>query len=293
MEEIWKDIEGYIGFYQVSNYGRIKRLEHTDKAGHTYKERIVKCGDGGRGYLRVHLSRDGIAKWHQVHRIVAKAFVPQKENCDIVNHLDNNPSNNRYDNLEWTDYKGNMQHAAKQGRMRYNPQNLLKAQLSKEIPVFAIIDGVSTWYKSAAEAARVLNISSSHIAAACRKEYGYKTVSGYEWKYADEELQTKQAPHKVGISKQQWSEIMRSRMTGNKFGLGKKTSDETKRIISQRLSKAVIQFAKSGEIVAEFPSTKVAQEKTRISHIADCCNGKRHTAGGYIWKYKKEVIKND
>ena len=79
MQEIWKDIEGYVGFYQVSNLGRIKRVEHTDKHGHTYKERIVKGSDGSRGYLGVHLSKNGVAEWHSVHRSVASTFIPKKD----------------------------------------------------------------------------------------------------------------------------------------------------------------------------------------------------------------------
>ena len=182
MQEIWKDIEGYVGFYQVSNLGRIKRVEHTDKHGHTYKERIVKCSDGSRGYLRVHLSKNGVAEWHSVHRIVASTFIPKKDGLDIVNHLDNNPSNNSVDNLEWTDYKGNMQHATRQGRMHYNPKNLKKAQQSRKRSVIATNGKETLRFESATEAEKY-GFNHRHISNCCNNRYGYKTHKGYEWRY--------------------------------------------------------------------------------------------------------------
>lgn len=183
MKELWKDIDGYHGFYQVSNLGRVKRMEQKDKGGHLYKERLVKCGDGGRGYLRVHLSKDGVARWHLVHRLVAKAFVLQTDNCNVVNHIDNNPSNNRFDNLEWTDSKGNMQHAAKQGRMRYNPSNLRKAQESRKRPVIGD-NGIEVVRFESATEAEAFGFNHRHISNCCNNKYGYKTHKGFTWRYA-------------------------------------------------------------------------------------------------------------
>lgn len=182
MQEVWKDIDGYAGFYQVSNLGRIKRLEHADKMGHVYKERIVKCSNGGRGYLRVHLSKDGVSRWHLVHRIVATAFIQAKYGCDVVNHLDNNPSNNRVDNLEWIDSKGNMQHATKQGRMHCNPKNLEKAIEARKRPVIGT-NGKETLHFDSATDAEAMGFNHRHISNCCNKKYGYKTHKGYTWRY--------------------------------------------------------------------------------------------------------------
>ena len=286
--EIWKDINGYEGYYQVSNLGRVKRLEHTDNRGHTYKERVVKNVVTALGYKRVHLSKNNYAKWVFVHRLVAEAFVPRKNGCDIVNHLDNDPANNVSDNLEWTDYVGNMQHATKQGRMHYQPGNLLKAQQSREIPVIAVKDGVRLWYKSAAEASRVLGIAAGHIAAACRKEYGYKTSGGYEWEYADSELQSKQVPKKVGMSKDQQAENLRQKMRGNKIMLGRNLADETKQKLSEVLGRPVLQFTLDGTFVAEYCSANAAKKATGVSHIYSCANGERKSAGKFIWKWKDD-----
>lgn len=174
MKEIWKDVVGYEGFYEVSNLGRIKRVEHYDSKNHRYCERILSLNPQKNGYVRVHLSKNGIAEFESLHRIVATAFVEKKDGCDIVNHLDNNPSNNNAENLEWTTYKGNMEYAAIQGRMKHKPENLKKAQESNKKAVIATNGDVTHYFSSQVEAANFLGVNSCHIAAACRKEYGYK-----------------------------------------------------------------------------------------------------------------------
>lgn len=287
MCEVWMDVDGYEGFYQVSNLGRIKRVEHSDRLGHVFRERLLTITPDKRGYARVHLSKDGVAEWISVHRIVAKAFVPQKPGCNVVNHLDNNPSNNSADNLEWTTSKGNMQHATMQGRMRYNPDNLKKAQRAKEIPVIAIKDGRRTWYKSGSEAGRLLGVSSGHIAAACRKEYGYKTVGGYEWEYADPELQSRQSPKKTSRDRDDVLREARERMLGNDIMNGRKLSKKTKTKLSMANGRSVLQFNKAGEFVAEYHSANDATKKTGIHHVNACANGKRKSAGGYVWRWKE------
>jgi hypothetical protein len=109
MEEIWKDIDGYEGKYKISNYGRVKSLQRVSKNGAKIKERILNPSPQKNGYVQVHLSTDDGYRWELVHRLVANAFLRRKTESDcIVNHLDNNPSNNKLDNLEWTTYKGNI-----------------------------------------------------------------------------------------------------------------------------------------------------------------------------------------
>ena len=183
--EHWKDVPGYEGVYQVSDTGRVKSLERIDRINHVHPENILKNKVEKLGYQRVHLSKNGNAEYLAVHRLVAQAFVHKENGCDIVNHLDNNPSNNEASNLEWTTYKGNMQHAAAQGRMHYKPENLKRAQESKKIPVVAISkSGKRVYFESQKDAGRVLGIGTGHIAASCRKDRGYKTTGGFSWEYA-------------------------------------------------------------------------------------------------------------
>lgn len=100
MEEIFKDIEGYEGLYQVSNLGNVKNL----KTGRILKQQLHK------GYWRVGLRKDNKKKTYSTHRLVAIAFVenPNPEKFDIINHKDENKANCRWDNLEWCDLTYNL-----------------------------------------------------------------------------------------------------------------------------------------------------------------------------------------
>lgn len=192
--------------------------------------------------------------------------------------------------MEWTTYKGNMQYASSLGRMQYNVKNLKKAQESKKIPVVAIKDGDRKVYPSSSDAARELGLcSGGHIAAACRKEYGYKTVGGYEWEYADPALQGKQKAQREPIPMEARIELLRKRMRGNTIMLGRKLSEETKKKLSKINARPVIQLSKGGDVINEFPSASVAKCITGISHIDDCASGKRKSAGGFYWKWKGGV----
>lgn len=110
MKEIWKDIPGYEGVYQVSNFGRIKTIAHWqtyingDK--HFYKEKIRKPGVGPTGYLSIRLGSKG--REAGVHRFVAEAFVPKIPGKNDVNHIDGDKSNNMANNLEWVNRKENI-----------------------------------------------------------------------------------------------------------------------------------------------------------------------------------------
>lgn len=113
--EIWKDIDGFVGVYQVSNLGRIKSLpKYTYSKGYPQlrKEKILKpCYTGRkRCYATVRLN-DG--KSYKVHRLVAQAFIPNPHDLPLVNHKDENPKNNCVDNLEWCDYRYNRIYSAK------------------------------------------------------------------------------------------------------------------------------------------------------------------------------------
>lgn len=111
--EVWKDIKGYEGYYQVSNLGRVKSVNRrvvNHKSGSTrFTEGIIlsPC-DNGNGYLVVSLRKDGKRKNAYMHRIVAEAFVENRENKPNINHKDYNTKNNVATNLEWCTQKENV-----------------------------------------------------------------------------------------------------------------------------------------------------------------------------------------
>ena len=108
--EIWKDIEGYEGYYQVSSKGRVRSLTRR-VYNYTKPGRILKVHDNGHSYLNVGLSKEGKRNKHAyVHRLVAAAFIEKPEGCTEVNHKDFNKKNNCVENLEWVTDLQNKKH---------------------------------------------------------------------------------------------------------------------------------------------------------------------------------------
>lgn len=116
-QEIWKDIEGYEGWYQVSNLGRVYS---TFRGG-----RVLKEGQNPSGYKHVGLRRNGDVKYMDVHRLVALAFLNNKDLSvySEVNHKDGDKGNNVVNNLEWATPEQNRSHAKENGLYLYGEKN--------------------------------------------------------------------------------------------------------------------------------------------------------------------------
>ena len=115
MEEIWKDIAGYEGLYQISNKGRVKSLNRlvkdtTRDRVQKIKGRILKYCDNGKGYKLVYLNKNRKRKNYYVHRLVAETFIPNPRQLPEVNHKDLNKANNKISNLEWITELDNKRH---------------------------------------------------------------------------------------------------------------------------------------------------------------------------------------
>jgi len=122
MGEVWKDIEGYDGYYKVSNEGNVKSLDRI-----VLGNRGSKCRRVGRpmklrveknGYVRVALSSDGKNIKFSVHRLVGIAFLDNKKGLPEINHIDGNKENNNVENLEWCSSRDNQLHAFASGLQR-------------------------------------------------------------------------------------------------------------------------------------------------------------------------------
>lgn len=113
MREIWKDIKGYEGLYQVSNLGRVKHLSTTviRKDGRCvhFKEHFVVCNIAPMGYYMFDLHRYGSKRKRvYLHRVIAETFIPNPDNLPCINHKDENKLNNSIENLEWCSYQYNV-----------------------------------------------------------------------------------------------------------------------------------------------------------------------------------------
>ena len=117
--EIWQDIEGYEGYYQVSTYGRIKSVERViySNGGHYTKKESIKIPSFNKNYYQIKLYRDNSYTIDRVHRIVAKTFIPNTKNLPCVNHKDENTKNNRVENLEWCTWLYNNNYGTRKERV--------------------------------------------------------------------------------------------------------------------------------------------------------------------------------
>lgn len=179
-KEIWKDVNGYEGLYQVSNLGRVKSLEHLDSIGRKKKEKNMSTQEVS-GYLRVWLSKGDNRKGYLVHRLVAKAFIPNICNKREVNHKDGNKQNNNANNLEWVTSSENQLHAYKSG---LDKPSIKRRNDYRSKPVIQILNGkIINEFPSAMEAQRQTGFKQGTISNCCRGNQ--KIAYGFVWKYKD------------------------------------------------------------------------------------------------------------
>lgn len=164
MKEEWRDVKDYCGYYQVSNFGNVysvrsdKQLKHSKNRG---------------GYLFVVLCTDSKPKQFKVHRLVAISFLTNPDNKPQVNHIDEDKTNNRLDNLEWVTAKENT---------NYGSRNKKAAKSnSKNIKVI-YQDNTYEYWDSASEFAREFGIHRQHVSDVLLGRQ--KTTNGMKFEYA-------------------------------------------------------------------------------------------------------------
>ena len=139
-KEVWLPIKGYVGFYEISNLGRVKSLKRTANVKNggfrTVKEKILKQEVVIGNYRRVLLRKNGNGKRFAVHRLVAFHFLKEDKNRLFVNHIDKNPSNNKVENLEWVNRRENQTHASLNCSNNHYAVHYMKNQGDYQVSIF-------------------------------------------------------------------------------------------------------------------------------------------------------------
>lgn len=184
MEE-WRDIEGYEGLYQVSNYGNVKSLNYR----RTGKEKMLSPNANNCGYLYVNLWKEGKMKYKQIHQLVAKAFIQNPLNLPQVNHKDENKTNNfvfvRQDgtvdqersNLEWCTQGYNNNYGTRNKRAA---EARINGKRSKQVFQYSLDGTLVAIWPSTAECGRN-GFYITNVSACCNGKR--KTHKGYRWSY--------------------------------------------------------------------------------------------------------------
>lgn len=155
-KEEWKDIEGYEGLYQVSDWGRVRSLKI-----------LVPQPINSYKHLKVQLCTNYNSQLKLVHKLVAEAFIPNPNKYGVVHHIDHNPQNNKVENLIWMD---RLEHSLLHGLEKSNKTDQIDP-ITREV--------IHCW-KSANEAAKTLGIHKEGISMCCNGKS--KTYKGYIWK---------------------------------------------------------------------------------------------------------------
>lgn len=251
MKEIWCDVFGYEGLYQVSNLGNVKSLS---------SKVILKGHISTSGYRDVQLYKNKKSRVFKVHRLVALHFIPNPGFKQQVNHIDGNKLNNNVSNLEWSTAKENTEHAIVNGFRKahpkevhkHNPRKILQYDSEgKYLKTWDSIREITDFYGFSANTINSCVIGNNH------------SSHGYIWKaYSDnfpreiESLKTvynRNKPIKKGVPKKYYQ---------------------------------IDQFTKSGQFLRRWNSLEEICNVNNYhrTHITKCLNGTRKSAYGFIWK---------
>lgn len=163
-KEVWLPINGYEDRYLISNLGRVKN-KNTSRV---LKERFTTTG-----YVLVNLSKGGKMHTERIHRLVGTHFIPNPDNLPEINHINEDKTDNRVENLEWCDRKYNVNFGSRTERQR--------KKISKAVVQLSTDDKEIAHFCSTVQAGEHTEINSHRIADCCRGTR--KTAGGFKWKY--------------------------------------------------------------------------------------------------------------
>ncbi len=193
--EEWRDIPQFEGYYQASSQGRIRSIERmVQKSGHLQKLQgvIIKPQRGTNGYLAVSLSKNGTVRQERVHRIIARTFIPNPDKLPEVNHINEDKTDNRVNNLEWVTIRVNRLYGTRLERtVKHRNQSGTKNGMygrkgalnprAKAIQQFTLNDSFVQEFSCIKEAAKTTGSNAALISRAAKGLL--RQTNGFKWKY--------------------------------------------------------------------------------------------------------------
>lgn len=272
ISELWKDIEGLEKIYQISSKGNVRSLDRwvTDKNGKKvfWKSQPIKPHPqhkDGSGYLQAVLRMNGKYVHFLIHRLVAKAFIPNPNNLEQVNHIDENKHNNDVNNLEWLSRLDNTRYGTGIDRM---------AEKHSTAIIQLDMDGnlVKEW-RSIRQAK--MSVAGGIWSAILKNR---RICKGYVWIEKD---------RYINMTKEQLQEFISNEI--NKLNQRK---ENTSKIMSEKNGKPIVQLNLDGSFVKEWKSAQETyRDGFKASDIRACVRGEQKTSQGYKWmdleEYKK------
>ena len=177
MQEIWKDIEGYEGLYQVSNLGRVRSYHKLNGRGLEENPHVLTPKVDKDGYFEFNLRKDKTSKYLRCHRLVAQTFIPNPENKSQINHKNGVKTDNEVENLEWVNCVENIHHAFVTGLRVKTPLNNPK---SIKVAQYTLDGKLIKTYPSMREVERQTNFKHTCISRATKSKTHYS--HGFIWK---------------------------------------------------------------------------------------------------------------
>lgn len=191
MEEIWKDIPGYEGFYEVSTYGNVRSVErkitykvYNKLVSKTLPSVILQGKPSKNGYPIIHLSKHGYTKPFYIHRLVAEAFIDNPNGFRYINHKDEIKYNNYVGNIEWCTQQYNLTYGTAIERIIAKTRN--KSGNPIAVKCYDINHNYLCTYPSMNEARRKLGIATFIISSICSGTRKTPDSQGHYWRYANE-----------------------------------------------------------------------------------------------------------
>ena len=272
ISELWKDIEGLEGIYQISSKGKVRSLDRwvTDKNGKKvfWKSQPIKPHPqhkDGSGYLQAVLRMNGKYVHFLIHRLVAKAFIPNPNNLEQVNHIDENKHNNDVNNLEWLSRLDNTRYGTGIDRMAEKHSTaIIQLDMNGNL--------VKEW-RSIRQAK--MSVAGGIWSAILKNR---RICKGYVWIEKD---------RYINMTKEQLQEFISNEI--NKLNQSK---ENTSKIMSEKNGKPIVQLNLDGSFVKEWKSAQETyRDGFKVSDIRACVRGEQKTSQGYKWmdleEYKK------